>query len=203
MKYPQLIKNTDEDIVSLLSREFYDSTRYKLTECAIATTWVMSFKHIEESDTDPATLLSFISSIGWIAIPRSILPSIEPEARMIDALGTICSYSFAVKRENEDTYDMHRLVHLATRVWVNRNNRLEEVKETAIQHVAEVFPYVDRSTREIWKNFLPHAVQISAPDTRNVQEVKANLWKSIALRSAYINVAVRNGIRIWRLCCSC
>lgn len=42
---------------------------------------------------------------------------------MINAIGTICSYLFVTKREGEDVYDMHRLVHLAMRILLNRNRQ--------------------------------------------------------------------------------
>jgi hypothetical protein len=39
---------------------------------------------------------------------------------MIEATGMLCVYQFAVRRENDDTYDVHMLVHLATRIWVDQ-----------------------------------------------------------------------------------
>ena len=49
----------------------------------------------------------------WKAIPRSILPAMESEVRMDEAIGALRGYSFLVKRGEGDWYDMHRLVHLA------------------------------------------------------------------------------------------
>lgn len=42
---------------------------------------------------------------------------------MINGIGTIYSYLFATKREGEHVYEMHRLVHLAMRIWLGRNRQ--------------------------------------------------------------------------------
>ena len=75
-----------------MSREFRDSTRYKQSANAVKTTRVVSFNQILKEDTIAADLLGFISCIEWKAIPRSILPTVQPEARMVDATGTIWSF---------------------------------------------------------------------------------------------------------------
>lgn len=158
--YLRLLKNTDEDIVSLMSREFRDSTRYRQSANAVATTWVVSFNQILKENATAADLLGFMSCIEWKAIPRSILPKVQPEARMDNAIGTICSYSFAIRRVNEEVYDMHRLVHLATRIWLDRNGRGLETRKKAIEHVAKVFPSNDWENREVWGEYLPHALRV-------------------------------------------
>lgn len=75
-----------------MNREFRDSTHYKESANAITTTWVVSFNQNLKEDIIVADLLGFISCIEWKAIPRSILPTVQPEARMVDATGTICSF---------------------------------------------------------------------------------------------------------------
>jgi hypothetical protein len=91
--YLRLLRNTEQDIISLLSQKFRDSTRYKDSENAVAKTWMVSFDQICDQDKVAADLLSFISCIESKAIPYSILPSVQPEERMIRAIGTLCAYS--------------------------------------------------------------------------------------------------------------
>lgn len=75
--------------------------------------------------------LSFISCVEPKAIPRSILLNMEPE-QMEWAVGMLCSYSFLVRRGDSSTFDMHSLVHIATREWVKRQGRIEQVVKDAI-----------------------------------------------------------------------
>ncbi|RYP36178.1 hypothetical protein DL767_003510 [Monosporascus sp. MG133] len=88
-EYLRLLRGTEKDTTSLMSREFYDNTRYKESQNAVATTWLVSFNQIRKSDSAAANLLSFISRIEPKAIPRSILPSLGSEEQMVHAVGTL------------------------------------------------------------------------------------------------------------------
>jgi hypothetical protein len=139
-------------MVALMSKEFRDNTRYKGTANAVATTWVVSFSQIRERDAAAADLLAFMSCVDWKAIPRSLL------------LG---GYSFVSRRgdsemeeQEEELYDIHRLVHLATRVWVENCGDAAGVREEAVRQVADVFPSDEYANRAVWRAYLPHALQL-------------------------------------------
>ena len=120
-EYLSLMRNTEQDTISLLSREFRDETRYRNSEHsknAVASTWLISLDHIRCTDPIAADLLSFMSCIEHKAIPRSMLPWVEPEERMVHAIGTLRAYSFVTRRGDGESYDMHRLVHFVTKLWV-------------------------------------------------------------------------------------
>ncbi|CAN9399578.1 unnamed protein product [Alternaria alternata] len=124
-KYLRLLRHTEQDTISLMSKEFRDQTRYKGSANAVASTWVVSFSQLRERDAVAADLLAFMSCIEWKAIPQSLLPKMQSQERIEEAIGTLCGYSFVSRREGdnasevdggEEWYDLHRLVHLATRV---------------------------------------------------------------------------------------
>ncbi|KAL9624319.1 MAG: hypothetical protein Q9160_001566 [Pyrenula sp. 1 TL-2023] len=158
-EYLRLLEMIDEHVINLMSSEFHDNARFRRSINAIATTWVVSFKQIEEHDPDAADLLAFMSCIEWKAIPRSILPAAHSGA-LTSAIGTICSYSFATRRDDKDVYDMHRLVHLATRIWIKRGGHEKETMRKAIQHAAKVFPLENWENREKWRTYTPHAIRL-------------------------------------------
>jgi tetratricopeptide (TPR) repeat protein len=160
--YLQLLRSTEQDIISLLSQQFRDSTRYKDSENAVAKTWLVSFDRIRNQDKVAADLLSFISCIESKSIPHSILPSVQLKEQTTRAIGTLCGYSFLSKRGNgnEEIYDMHRLVHLASGVWVEKHGTTEETMEKAIRCVSNVFPHVKYDNRSIWRGFLTHTLQL-------------------------------------------
>ncbi|RYN56949.1 hypothetical protein AA0117_g13239 [Alternaria alternata] len=180
-KYLQLLRGTEQDLVRLLSREFRDDTRYKQSANAVATTWVVSFSQIREHDAAAADLLAFISCVEWKAIPRSLLPEAQSDGQMEEAIGTLCGYSFLARRdgdnqatsggsrqgrdvdqatEAEEWYDIHRLVHLATRIWVKKHGNASEVAEEAVRRVADVFPSDDYKNQAVWRGYLPHALRL-------------------------------------------
>jgi hypothetical protein len=177
-KYLQLLRSTEQDLVHVMSREFRDDTRYKGSVNAVARTWVVSFSQISKHDAVAAELLEFISCVEWKAIPRSLLPSAESEARVEEAIGTLCGYSFLARRDrdgrgpedknddtagtddNEEWFDVHRLVHLATRIWIHEYGDLAEVTDDAVRHVAEVFPSDNHANRQTWRAYMPHALRL-------------------------------------------
>ncbi|RDW56997.1 hypothetical protein BP6252_13950 [Coleophoma cylindrospora] len=158
-KYLDLLQSTEEDLVSLMSREFYDGTRYRESHNAVATTWLVSFDQIRRSDHVAASLLAFVSCIEPKAIPQSIFPTAESKEALENAIGTLRGYAFLEQRGDDKTFDMHALVHMATRVWLQNEGLLEQTKSDAIFHLNEIFPSSDRVNRDRWREYMPHAVR--------------------------------------------
>ena len=147
-------------MVSLLSREFYDGMRYKGSKNAVATTLLVSFNQILKHDQTAADLLSFMSCIKPKPIPQSILPHTELEEQMVHATGMLCAYALVVRRADDETYDLPRLVHMATRVWLGEHGLAAEKTEKAIRHHITVFPSDDWRNRALWRAYLPHALKL-------------------------------------------
>ncbi|KAF2963181.1 hypothetical protein GQX73_g10402 [Xylaria multiplex] len=156
-RYLALLRATEQDLVNLMTREFHDNTRYQGSQNAVAMTWLVSFDQIRQSDSNAAKLLGFMSCIEPKAIPQSILPMPPVEEEMEHAIGVLCGYAFLVRRGDGDVFDMHRLVHIATQVWVQRENIIKETKISAIQHLKSIFPTDDEENRSLWREYLPHA----------------------------------------------
>jgi tetratricopeptide (TPR) repeat protein len=160
-EYLRLIRGTDDDKAYLLSKEIRDHTRYEQSSNAIARTWIVSFEQIQERDSVAADLLRFIACIEWKDIPHFILPETRPEARMLEAIGTLSSYAFISKRADWMAYEMHRLVHLASWMWLRKNGQLYDTQLQVVAHLAAIFPttesYRDRVT---WRAFMPHAARV-------------------------------------------
>ncbi|GJN78753.1 hypothetical protein PLIIFM63780_002262 [Purpureocillium lilacinum] len=102
-EYVRPLQNTERDIVELLETEFTDDTRYNprrhKTANAVASTWVVSFEQIRK-DVDVAMPPSFMTHVESKAIPRSMLPAVGSEQRMIRAVGVLRGYSFLNVRED-------------------------------------------------------------------------------------------------------
>ncbi|KAH8654234.1 hypothetical protein BGZ61DRAFT_541507 [Ilyonectria robusta] len=159
-KYLQLLRSTEQDMVGLLSRQFPDKTRYAGSQNAIASTWLVSFEQIRKTDSAAADILSFVSQIEPKAIPQSILPKTGTEEELITAIGTLCTYAFLSRREDGETLDMHSLVQLATRIWLEREGTAESTLDEVAVHLAGVFPSDDWENREVWRQYLPHAIRV-------------------------------------------
>ncbi|KAF2403295.1 TPR-like protein [Trichodelitschia bisporula] len=162
-EYLELLRNTHEDMSELMSAEFTDLTRPQSTSNAIANTWILSFERIRQTDQTAADLLAFVSYIEPKAIPRSILPPPPSKTRLVSAIGTLLGYAFFTKRD-DNTYDMHRLVQKATKIWLDKHPLVkEEARKEAVEHLADVFPDAQDSYDNIpmCREYLPHALKIA------------------------------------------
>ena len=87
---------------------------------------------------------------------------------MEDALGVLCSYSFLKGNDEQDLYDMHRLVHIATRIWLRDSDseNQEEMKlreERVTLNILNIFSQrnFDLSVNyATYRLYLPHAIQL-------------------------------------------
>ncbi|KAJ2988984.1 hypothetical protein NUW58_g3700 [Xylaria curta] len=166
-RYLELLRNTEDDMVRLMSAKFYDHTRYQDSQNAVATTWLVSFEQIRAKDPIAAELLSFVSYIEPKAIPRSLLPKLGSDVEMETAMGTLSGYAFLESRGVDDTYDMHSLVHLATRVWVQQQAPSENSYTAidAVKHFSAIFPGPESANRQKWQVYFPHAFRLLSRNT--------------------------------------
>ncbi|POR33548.1 Putative Kinesin light chain [Tolypocladium paradoxum] len=158
-EYLGLWRDAEQSVVSLMTREFRDPTRYSATQSAVATAWFVSFESIRVSDAIAADLLSFISCVEPKSIPRSMLPELGPTEQMVNAIGTLCSYTLLTRRK-DDMFDTHSLVHLASRIWVDRQGLAVGMTKTVMQHLAAIFPSSEHTSRPKWQAHLPHAFRV-------------------------------------------
>lgn len=163
----------------LMGSEFQDRTRYDGPN-AIATSWHMSFNQIQNSDENAIQLLSFIACIEPKAIPRPMLPAMGSQQRLTRAIGTLLGYGFLSKLEGGKAFDMHSLVHTATRVWVDEQEVAQQTKHDAINHVLDVFPTVDWGNCATWQLYLPHAIEALDVGKDIESEKRCNLGYMVA-----------------------
>ncbi|KAK6592352.1 kinesin light chain [Botrytis cinerea] len=132
--YLSLLAEQEEDVIDLLSEEFEDDGRYDNIKNPVATTWL-------------------ISPQGYFPVSSS---GRKVSKKEIDAIGTLDAYSFIIKRAADQALDLHRLVHLATRNWLQQNGLITQWTERAIIRLEEVFPDDDHQNRTTWRKYLPH-----------------------------------------------
>jgi hypothetical protein len=178
-EYLSLLAEQEEEIVDLLSEEFKDEWRYCNAKNPVATTWLILFDQIRHRDPLAADYLSFIACIDRNDILQSLLPAGPSRMKEMDAIGTLDAYSFITKRPAESAVDLHRLVHLATRNWLRKQDLLGHWTHVAIARLLNEFPDNSHDNRSKWRQFLPHAIYALASDLVGEDDkVKVNLaWK--------------------------
>jgi tetratricopeptide (TPR) repeat protein len=155
--YLSLLAEQEEEVIALLSEEFEDDGRYRDVKNPVATTWLISFEQIQQSNPLAAQYLSFMSCVAPKEIPQSLLPPGSSRKEETDAIGTLNAYSFVSRRPADPVLDLHRLVHLATRNWLRKERKLAQWTERVIVRLEEVFPDDNHKNRSVWRRYLPHA----------------------------------------------
>ncbi|KAG9236373.1 kinesin light chain 3 [Amylocarpus encephaloides] len=168
--YLLLLADQEEEVIDLLSEDFEDEGRYENVKNPVVTTWIISFEQIRQNDPLAADYLFFMACIDSKDIPRSLLPAGQSRKRETNAIGTLDAYSFIIKRPADLALDLHRLVHLATRNWLRKQNLIAEWTRRAITRLEEVFPDDDDQNRSIWRTYLPHVRYALTFDTINKDE---------------------------------
>ncbi|KAH8902600.1 hypothetical protein BR93DRAFT_886812, partial [Coniochaeta sp. PMI_546] len=72
-QYLEHCRSSDERLIELLSKDFEDRARYKSTGNPVATTWLISFRHISRDNQLAAQYLRFMSFLAEKDIPKSQL----------------------------------------------------------------------------------------------------------------------------------
>ena len=155
--YLSLLDEQEEGMIDLLSEEFEDEGRYRDVKNPVATTWLISFEQIRQRDPLAADYLSFMACIDPKDVPHSLLPPGQSRKKETDAIGTLNAYSFITKRSTDMAVDIHRLVHLATRNWLRKEESLHRWTRRVIARLAEALVDSGHHNRIVWRSYLPHA----------------------------------------------
>ena len=177
--YLSLLKEQEDDVVNLLSKDFEANCNYDNVKGPVATTWLISFEQIRCRDPLAADYLSFIACVDPKDVPQSLLPPPTSRMKGMEAIGTLKAYSFIVGRRTDSAIDVHRLVHLATRNWLRKEELLAQWTEKAIVRLEEVFPDDNYRNRSVWRAYLPHARMALESDIgdRNLENRIHLMWR--------------------------
>lgn len=165
--YLQLLDQSEDDIIKLLSEDFGDPLRYSNAKNPIATTWLISFDHIRKHHDLAAQILSSMACMHEKNIPLLLLREANSEIDMVNAIAVLTGYSFVTRHTSSDAvgssnelYDLHRLVQLAARNWLKMQGSLSDWTKACLTRMAQLFPSRDHRNRGVWTVYLPHARRI-------------------------------------------
>ncbi|OQD93316.1 hypothetical protein PENSOL_c033G04096 [Penicillium solitum] len=156
--YVELLDGQEQSAIDLLSEDFEDKGRYKSIRNPVATTWLTSFEQIRRQNRLATDYLCFMACIQEKDILVSLLPP-DPSVEQQKAIGLLSSYSFVRLRHGDSRLDMHRLVHLATRNWLQSVGSLRTWQLCVLGWLASRFPKVDMMHRTQWRAAVPHALR--------------------------------------------
>jgi tetratricopeptide (TPR) repeat protein len=154
-EYLWLLATHTNKSIGLISKEVGDASISDIERQTLAATWLISFEHICTQNKLAADFLSFIACIKQRDIPLSLLPT--SKSCKEDVVNMLADYSMIIRRPAGSAFDIHQLVHSATRNWLQREGQLIEWSERATGQLEAAFPHSDHWNRNKWRRLLPHA----------------------------------------------
>lgn len=160
-RYLEIYQSSDKDKVKLLNQNFEDPRRNGQSRNPVTVTWMISFEQIKKNDSLAAEILSLMSVLDKQAIPKDLLQLGDDTVDFEISLGTLKAFSLISSQKDASAFNIHRLVHLATRNWLRINRELDKWTSKAIAIMNDKIPNSYTHENEAkWVAYAPHALTL-------------------------------------------
>ncbi|KAI1157256.1 P-loop containing nucleoside triphosphate hydrolase protein [Nemania serpens] len=199
-QYLEIFEQSDRTKTTLLDYEEGQLRRDQEAKNSILLTWQISFEHIREIRPSASELLSLMSFCDRQGIPESLMRPLEIGSEpsldeVFEAdIAVLRDYSFISTTGNKLTFEMHSLVQLATRRWLEAAGQQERWKNEFISRLCAQLPTGEYENWGECRVLLPHAR--SAAAQRPKAEASLREWASILYRAAwYLRMRARRDFK--------
>lgn len=153
-EYLELLHANDANI---LDKEFYDWRRDPEATNSMIRTWRLSFDQIRRRQPYAADILSLMSVLDRQGLSKTLFcRGNEQEAELVTAFGTLQAFSLITADKGKTGFEMHRLVQMATRKWLELQGALNGWQEKALSLLTKKFPFPDYENWTVCKSLTPH-----------------------------------------------
>lgn len=160
-KYLQMLKESEESLAKLLNNsDVRDLRRDHSARNAVLATWQISFEQIRKSKPESSNLLALMSMFDRQGIPEYLLQHDTSQAQFEDAVAPLINFSLIKEGREKSSFEMHRLVQVSTRDWLELNNNLELWTMKSLEIMARMFPEGDYETWVRCQALFPHAKEV-------------------------------------------
>lgn len=157
-EYLDIFQKSESDVQDLLEQELGDLRRDSESQNSVIRTWKLSFDLISKQRPRAAEMLSLMAVLDRQGVLESLLrDETDRDIDVTTALGTLLSFSLIKAGRDGAGYEMHRLVQIATRKWLEMQGDLKVWQEKALSVVANMFPSGEFENWTTCESLLPHA----------------------------------------------
>jgi tetratricopeptide (TPR) repeat protein len=183
--YLKLFRESAANQTTLLSSEdTRDLRRDHSIQHAAITTWQISFNQIQKIKPAATDLLALISMFDRQGIPEYLLHDNTNQLQFEDAIAPLTSFALVRAQVRQQSFEMHRLVQLSTRKWLEQNNQLEKWRKESVRVMARAFPSGELETWTDCQVLLPHSKEVlSYVLSEDKDEVL--YWASVARNTSW------------------
>lgn len=159
--YLELLGADDAEIQALLDEDHGDHRRDFESASSVIRTWKLSFDLISKQKPLAARTLSLMAVLDRQGIPKSLIKGDDDsDLDITTALGALQAFFLVHVGKGGETYELHRLVQLATQRWLESNGIKEEMQRDALFLIANRFPDGSLETWTECEKLVPHASKV-------------------------------------------
>ena len=191
-QYLEEYQQSDSRKTSLLNREAGHLRRDAAASNAVLITWQISFDHIRSTRQSAADLLSLMSFFDRQGIQEALLrrqssaarrdvSAVQAEDEFEEDVLALRDYSFITVTKDAETFDMHSLVQLATRTWLESEGQLDKWRKQFISNLCAELPTGEHENWDKCQALFPHArsALVQRPkDRESLEEWALLLYKA-------------------------
>jgi tetratricopeptide (TPR) repeat protein len=167
-QYLEEYRQSDRSKTSLLNREAGHLRRDAAASNAVLITWQISFEHIRHTRPSAGDLLSLMSFFDRQGIQEALLrrKSSTAAGHVLAAQAddgfendvlALRDYSFITVARDAKMFEMHSLVQLATRTWLESEEQLDKWRQQFISNLCAELPTGEHKNWEQCQALFPHA----------------------------------------------
>ncbi|KAH7400586.1 putative kinesin [Phaeosphaeria sp. MPI-PUGE-AT-0046c] len=184
-QYLDEYRQSDRRKTSLLNREAGHLRRDKSASNAVLITWQISFDHIRKTRQSAADLLSLMSFFDRQGIQECLLhrQSSITDNDFEDDVLALRDYSFIAVTQDAKTFEMHSLVQLATRTWLESEGQLDKWRKLFISNLCGELPTGDYENWETCQALFPHAQAALSQQPKDKELLKE--WALLLYKAAW------------------
>ncbi|KAL8831007.1 MAG: hypothetical protein Q9191_001103 [Dirinaria sp. TL-2023a] len=156
--YLEMLHTDDSDLQDLLDEDLGDLRRDSESQNSVIRTWKLSYELISKQKPRAAEMLLFMAVLDRQGIPKSLLRNdVDRNIDVTTALGLLQAFSLISAQDGGSHYEIHRLVQLATRRWMEVQGTKQKWQERALHVLAETFPRGKFENWTVCESLMPHA----------------------------------------------
>ncbi|KAL5375799.1 hypothetical protein DPSP01_010906 [Paraphaeosphaeria sporulosa] len=193
-QYLEEYRQNDSRKTSLLNREAGHLRRDRAASNAVLITWQISFDHIRNTRQSAAGLLSLMSFFDRQGIQEALLHrqsstvaehglAIQLNDGFEDDVLALRDYSFIAVTRDASTFEMHSLVQLATRTWLENEGQLDKWRKQFISILCAELPTGEHKNWEKCQALFPHAQAALAQRPQDRESLKE--WALLLYKAAW------------------
>ena len=147
-KYLAEFRKSQDNQTTLLNSNHSDLRRDGEVPNAVITSWQLSFDHVRVTYPKAADVLCLMSFFNRQAIPQSLVQGGYDDLAFCEVMGPLLNFSLVRAETTGQMFELHRLVQIATRHWLERDSSRQHWIDCAIGRMAELFPPIPRQSEK-------------------------------------------------------